>query len=446
VVGEFPEALSPDKGTVPVPGTANGVVATPGATGTWRFAAKKGQRLLLEVNARRLGSPLDSFIEVLDNKGQPLPLATLRCLAKTYVAFRDHDSSGPGIRLETWSELAVNDYLLVGSELIRIRTLPRNPDDDCQFFAEAGRRLAHLGTTPVFHPMGQPMYKVSIHPPGATFPPNGLPVVTLYHRNDDGGGAFGKDSRLAFDPPADGDYQVRIGDARGQGGPRHAYRLTVRPPRPSFTVSFSPAAPAVGKGSALPIAVRAERTDGFEGEVDLRLLNLPPGFSAPATSIPAGENSTSFALYAEATATVPAKSPSLKLVARAVIEGREVVREVTGGLPRVVDPGDIITTAEQSEVTVKPGGEARVTVTVQRRHGFKGRIPLDVRGLPHGVRVLDVGLNGILVTEQETRRTFVLYAEPWVRPTAHPFVVLARREGKNTEHAAKSVLLRVSEK
>ena len=40
----------------------------------------------------------------------------------------------------------------------------------------------------------------------------------------------------------------------------------------------------------------------------------------------------------------------------------------------------------------------------------------------------------------------MIYAEPWVKPTTHPFVVLARREGKNTEHAAKSVLLRVSEK
>jgi hypothetical protein len=60
--------------------------------------------------------------------------------------------------------------------------------------------------------------------------------------------------------------------------------------------------------------------------------------------------------------------------------------------------------------------------------------------------VLDIGLNGILITEGETRRTFVLRAEPWVQPTAHPFVVLAKREGKNTEHAAKSVLLRVADK
>ena len=37
----------------------------------------------------------------------------------------------------------------------------------------------------------------------------------------------------------------------------------------------------------------------------------------------------------------------------------------------------------------------------------------------------------------------VLYAEPWVKPMEHPIVVLARSEGKNTEHAAPSVMLKV---
>ena len=37
----------------------------------------------------------------------------------------------------------------------------------------------------------------------------------------------------------------------------------------------------------------------------------------------------------------------------------------------------------------------------------------------------------------------VIYAEPWVEPAEHPFVVLARSEQKNTEHAARSVLLRI---
>jgi WD40 repeat protein len=446
VVGEFPEVITSGKADLQVPATANGRIDRPGATGTWRFAAKKGQRLILEVNARRIGSPLDSYLEILDDKGRPLPRATLRCLAKTYTTFRDHDSAGAGIRLEAWSELAVNDYIYIGSELLRIRELPKNPDDDCQFFSVAGQRVGYLDTTPTYHSLGTPMYKVAIHPPGTNFPPNGLPVVTLFYRNDDGGPGYGKDSRLFFDPPADSEYQVRIGDSRGQGGSPFAYRLTIRPPRPSFHVSFSPTAPAVWKGGAVPVSVTADRVDGFDGAIDLRLDNVPAGFSAPATSIPAGEHSTAFALWAEPTATTPAKVPPLKLVARATIAGHELVRDATGGLPTAVEPGDLVTTAEQSEVTVRPGQQVRLTVHVERRNGFGGRVPVEVRGLPHGVRVLDIGLNGILITEKETSRTIVIYAEPWVRPTTHPFVVLARREGKNTEHAAKSVLLRVAGK
>src|SRR5262249_61044696 len=132
--------------------------------------------------------------------------------------------------------------------------------------------------------------------PGPTSRPNGLPLVTLYYRNDDGGAGGGKVSFLSFDPPADGEYQVRISDPRGQGSSQHAYRLTLRRPRPDFTVSFTPTSPAVWQGQGLPVTVNVDRRDGFEDEIAVKLENLPPGFRAPATSIPTGENSTSFAL------------------------------------------------------------------------------------------------------------------------------------------------------
>ena len=49
------------------PVTINGVMATPGTRGHYyRFAAKKGQAFVIDVNAKRLGSELDSDIEVLD--------------------------------------------------------------------------------------------------------------------------------------------------------------------------------------------------------------------------------------------------------------------------------------------------------------------------------------------------------------------------------------------
>lgn len=444
MVGEFPELRSSGASALAVPGTGNGTITRAGQPDTWRFPARKGQRLIVEVNARRLGSPLDSTIDILDAQGKPVQRAVLRCVAKTYSTFRDHDSANPGIRLETWNELAINDYLLIGHELLRIRALPKNPDDDCQFFAVTNQRVGYLDTTPTHHPNGTPMYKVAIHPPGTTFAPNGLPVVPIFYRNDDGGAGYGKDSRLFFDPPADGDYQVRIGDARGQGGSAYAYRLTVRRPRPSFQVRFSPTNPAVWQGGAVPITISADRSDGFDDAIDLKLDNLPPGFSAPPTTIPAGELSTTVALFAEPAATVPAGALPLKVTARAVIDGQAVVREVAGAVPQAVAPGDIVTTVVQSEVAVQPGKEVRLTVAIERKNGFTGRIPLEVRGLPHGVRVLDIGLNGILITERDTSRTIAIYCEPWVQPIEHPFVVLARREGKNTEHAARSVLLKIT--
>jgi hypothetical protein len=149
------------------------------------------------------------------------------------------------------------------------------------------------------------------------------------------------------------------------------------------------------------------------------------------------------ALSAVPDAKVPGGAAPLKLVARAVIDGQAVVRETAGGVPKAVEPGDLVTTTEQAEITVRPGQEVRLTARIERRNGHAGRVPLDVRGLPHGVHVLDVGLNGILITEKESARTFAIYCEPWVQPTAHPIVVLARSERKGTEHAAKSVLLRV---
>lgn len=442
VVGEFPH-VAPGQ-AIPIPGSGQGVIDQPGASQEWTFTAKQGDAVIVEVEARRLGSDLDSMIEVLDAHGHPVEQAVLRSVARTFVTFRDHDSTSPGIRMEAWNEFAIDDYVWVGQELMRIRALPRNPDDDCQFYAVDGQRVGYLGTTPTHHAFNTPMYKVMVHPPGSKFPPNGMPLVTLTYRNDDGGPGYGKDSRLRFTAPVDGEYRVRITDARGLGGPTYGYRLSIRPPRPDYRIRFAPTAPAVWRGGSVPITVTASRIDDFDGPIQVRLENLPPGFSAPATFIEAGQQSTTFALYAEANApTPPADHPPLKLVATARIHDQDVVREATGDRPSVQDPGDLITTTAQNVVTIRPGQETRLLVRVERRNGFTGRVPLDVLGLPHGVRVLHVGLNGILITERDQEREIFLYAEPWVQPMEHPFIVLSRREGKNTEHGAPSVLLKV---
>jgi hypothetical protein len=362
-------------------------------------------------------------------------------VAKTYSAFRDHDSAVPGVRLDAWNELAVNDLLYVGSELMRIHALPRNPDDDCQMVQVAGQRVGFLDTTPTHHAQGSAMYKVEVHPPGATFPPNGLPVFALPYRNDDGGPGYGKDSRLFFDPPADGVYQVRVSDARGFGGPTYAYRLTVRPPRPDFALSVTPTSPGVWKGGAVPVTVTATRRDGFDGPVRVRPVGLPAGFEAPETLIEAGQTTTTFALFAAPTA---AGSAAVTLEGRAAIGGKDVVHAAPLA-PKAVEGGDLVCTTNVGELVIRPGQESRIVVSVERRNGFAGRVPVDVRGLPHGVRVLHVGLSGIMLLPKDTSREVVLYAEPWVKPMAMPVAVVARSERKGTDHAARSVTLKVQE-
>ncbi len=446
VVGAFPEFVRGDA-IGAVPGTANGVIAAPGHVDSWPFHAKKGEPLVIEVAARRLGSPLDPWLEVTDAAGKPVERAVLRGVAKVYTTLRDHDSTLPGIRLESFNEFAIDDYVLIDRELMKIERMPVGPDDDCHFYSVGGKRLAWLGTTPEAHANGAPAYKVQVHSPGSQFPPNGLPLVRLHYRNDDGGPGYGKDAALTFDPPADGEYRVRVGASGasgGRGGDAAAYRLTVRRPKPDYSLSLGNRAPAVWRGGAVPVDVTASRLDGFDGPIALRLEGLPPGFHSAATRIEAGQFQATLAVWADANAAnPPAGAKNFKVVGEATIAGRPVVREAAGGRPTAVDPGVLVTTVAQKELTLRPGRETTFDVSIARRNGFKGRVPLEVRGLPHGVRVENVGLNGILITERESARRVVLYAEPWVKPATVPLVVLATHEGKDTEHAAPPVTLRV---
>ena len=431
----------------PLPGTVDGRIEKPGDVDYYVLEAKAGETWVIEVEAATLGSRLDSYLTVLDEHFRPVPRALLRCLAQTYTTFNDRNSRQTGFRIEAWSELAVNDYVYVGDELLRIVQLPRNPDDDVRFFSFAGQRIAYLDTTPSYKPMGTPMYKVEIHPPDASLPPNGMPQFTLYFRNDDAGPPYRPDSRVYFDVPRDGRYIVAIGDVRGEGGQGYAYRLHVRPPAPSFNVRLSPANPQVWRGGSVPISITCERIDRFMGDVTIHFVNVPDGFVLPDTVVLAETYDMSVPLYAAADAKPPAKNAKpITAIARATINGKAVEKRVNLGRPRPVDPGDIVTAVASEELVINPGSISRLKVTIERRNGFKGRVPLDVRGLPHGVRVLDVGLNGILITERETERVVRFYAEPWTRVREHWFGIYARREGKNTLHGAKPILLKVQRK
>lgn len=399
----------------------------------YRIRMQQGQAVFLEVLASRLGSPVDSVIDVLDVSGQLLQRAQARCVGQTFITLNDRDSIAAGIRIDNWSDFAINDYLLVGNEIVRVKRLPGYADEDIALYEYRGKRLGFFGTTPEFHAVNAPVYKIELRGVGETLPPNGMPVVPIYWTNDDA--VFDDqprgDSQLAFEAPADGEYLVRVRDAAGAQGPRHAYRLLLRARQPGFECYVGPYRNNLVAGGRVPIEIRVLRRDEFDAPVRVRFENVPPGFTIEETVVPGDTEDGRAALVAAPDAVSPDPGHVIKAVATATMAERTVTRESSLGTITVV-PGtaDIEVQVDKAELPLRPGETQTLHVRLVRNNGFNSRVPIEMLNLPFGVRVLDTGLNGILVREGELERDVRIYCEPFVQPLEQPLYVQARIEAR----------------
>ena len=431
--------------------TINGKLTAP--ENYFRFHATKGEKLVLEVNANRLGSPLDWSVEVLDAKGKPVERATIRCLLETSTTLRDHDSVLPGIRILSPTGFAVGDYMMIGGEIVELEAMPRGPDDDARVSSFAGQRLALLDTTSEAHANDSPVYKVQIYPPGTQFASNGLPVVHLPYRNDDGGPGYGKDSRLRFTAPADGEYVVKLRDVRGLAGEEYAYRLSIHPPVPDFQLTVAPKNPNVPLGGRIPLTVTAARMDEFDGPIEVSLENLPAGLHATKGVIEPGQVSTVLLLSADAGSKLAGAAP-LMVSGQAQTAGRTIAHAANANDPlkliSLMPRADVSMTAETKHVEIEPGGKVKVSVSIKRGNGFGGRVPVQIMNLPPGVLVTDVGLNGVLLNENEEQRSFTLEALPTAQAIEQPIYVSGNVEtragGQQNTFAGEPILLTVKPK
>jgi len=460
-LGEDPEAdstgtnLSPSAAqAVSLPVTVNGRIGAPRNNAPeehyFRFQAAKGQKVIVEAKARRLGSELDSVVEVLDASGRPVERGVARATWETFTVLRDHDSQSPGIRIQSWNALQVGDYVMIGNEICRVEEVPDGPDEDMRVESFGGVRKAWFGTSPESHGIDRPLYKVQVHPAGARFSPNGLPQVRLYYRNDDGGPGYGKDSWLEFTAPAAGDYLVRIRDVRGLGGAHYSYRLHIREPRPDFRLTFNPRNPNVPRGGTVPVTVTALRLEGFDGPIEVAMSGLPAGVTAVKNRIAPGADTATILVSAVENAAFKEAAP-IAVTGRAEIGGR--IREHRANpedrtaLLALGPAPDILVAAETQIVELEPGQTAEVKVRVKRQNGFAGRVPVLVRDLPSRVRVTDSGLNGVLITEEESERSFKLWALPNASPVEGLIHVMGNVETRSPQQnlyaAAQPVLVRV---
>ncbi len=436
--------------TLPV--TVNGRIAAAGKDHFFRFSARKGQPVTMEVNARRLGSELDSFVEVLDARGQPIERVVARAVWETSLVLGDQDSDSPGFRLQAWNTLSTGDHVMIGSELLRVDEVPDGPDESVVVEGFGDQRRSLFGTSGEAHGGDRALYKVQIHPAGAQFTPNGLPLARFCYRNDDGGPGYGKDSIVDFVAPADGDYFVRLRDTRGMGGAAFAYRLRVGEPRPNFKLSLKPRNPNVPAGGTIPVTVTALRLEGYDGPIDVSLGQLPAGLKATRNTIAAGQSEATILLSADPAAKL-AKPVAFGVTGRATINGRPVTRVANPDdrlkLVSLMSKPDVLMHAVTRIVEIEAGQTADVRVSVTRQNGFAGRVQVEVHDLPARVRISDAGLNGVLVEDNETERVFRISALPNAQPVEGYIYISGRVETRsstvqqNSYGATEPILVRV---
>jgi WD40 repeat protein len=418
-----------------VTGTIDGGMAGQIDSDLFRFSARAGEQWVFEVNAARSKSKLDSFVEILNGHGQRVPRVLLQAVRDSYFTFRGkNDSETDDFRVFNWEEMRINDYLFANGEVVKFWLFPRGPDSGFVAYPGQGKRWGYFDTTPLTHALGEPCYIVQPHPPGTKLVANGLPVFSLYFENDDDAQReLGKDSRLYFTAPADGEYLLRIKDVRGLQGPDFRYVLTIRERHPDFKVTLSSADPVVGAGSAKEFKVSVQRLDGFEGSIRVDIANVPPGFrvSTPLV-IEAGQLEALGVISAESGAKPP-PSPVAKastVTATARVGDRDVAHAVNslGAIqlapapklrvsigPAEGGPPAINASAQEPlEFSIEPGQTITLKVKVER-NGFNGQVPFGKEGagrnLPFGVIVDNLGLNGLLVLENQQERTFFVTAD-----------------------------------
>jgi hypothetical protein len=264
--------------------------------------------------------------------------------------------------------------------------------------------------------------------------------------NDDD---IGKDSGLVFTPPADGDYVVRIRDLNSKGGDSFVYCLEIDYARPDFSLRCDPGKAMIGPGSSTAWYFQVTRQNGFAGSVEVQIAGLPAGVSAsPLTILP---SMTQGVVILTADEKAKVSAAMVRVTGRSkepVLERTATVSEEIylpgGGRGRfearmpavaVTEPSDILRVeVSPKTISLKPGEEVKLDVTIQRRSDYDKSVSLDVllrhlgtiygNPLPPGVTIEEGKSKTLIGTGSQGH--IVLKAAPNAAPVENiPVCVLA---------------------
>lgn len=145
------------------------------------------------------------------------------------------------------------------------------------------------------------------------------------------------DSALSFTVKESGQYQIRVINQFGDGGPRKRYRLAIRPETPDFTLIASTerplptgrtgysVTPHLRKGARWGIRIVCPRQDAFEGDVVVSAEGLPEGVTCRPLTL-SGQTDHGLLVVTAAEDAPPWAGP-IRIIGRAVVNGKTIERK-----------------------------------------------------------------------------------------------------------------------
>jgi hypothetical protein len=213
--------------------------------------------------------------------------------------------------------------------------------------------------------------------------------------------------RLAFTPPADGDFILTVEHIHGWGGPDEVYRVTVVPNDPGFDLVLPTDRLDVPPGGAAGVPVYLTR-QGYAGAIELSVVGAT-GVTGTAT-IGAGTapppNVAAATLVLTAGAGEAPGPRVFRIAAKATINGKAVTQFVSvrnpvsqglGNLPvpprtlihdlalAITEKPPFLLAVKFDQPSTAPGAPAAITVTATRAAGFTGEIAITAVGMPPNV-------------------------------------------------------------
>ncbi|MBI5766418.1 MAG: PPC domain-containing protein [Verrucomicrobia bacterium] len=421
-VTDLPDAGAIEAGTtpanapvlnLPAPLAFDGVLANRGMTAFFRFKAKKDQNLNIEVFARRLGSPLDPVLTVLGSKGAVLG---------NNDDAAGHPDSALRVRIPEDGDYTVKvaDQLGRGGPLFayRVEISPVGPaltlsiPDTARYDNETRKSLAV--------PRGN-RFAILLNANRDAFSGDfrvefdGLPAGITMHADAVPGSLSA--GPVVFEADATAPIAGRLlrpsakaVDAAKAAGLATRFRHKVEWVRIQndtvyvqsevdqiaaavveevpFTVRIvEPKVPLV-QGGEMALKIVAEKKEGFDEAITLKMLWNPPGVSAqPDVTLPKGASEMVYKLNAGPKAET--RAWKIAVVAGATVKGGTAYVSTQLAPLEIAAPyllGKIALTK------VERGKTAKLTCVLEQKRAFEGTAIARLVGLPDGVTAREIAI------------------------------------------------------